>query len=272
MSEHGLHFLSMSLPYVKERFSSMADGFSSRKHRTRYIWAASLLLLLLSMSLSACGVTLVSVNCVGQNVSCNTPSPTPNRAALVAAADTITKSNPLLSDPLSKQDNHQWGNQVGDQTSCSFQNGAYVVTNAHTPGAAYGCDSNLHYGNVAIQMDVTLLSGDEAGILFRVDPTFHEMYAFEITNQREADLRMFGENGITNTLIPATVNNAIHAVGQKNRLLVIANGSDFQLFVNGIFIGETHDSSLTTGSVGMTVSDYSANAQASFSNLVIYPV
>jgi len=253
----------------------MADGLFSRKNRKffTFIWKSSFLLFFLGMSLSACGDLNVNLSCVGQNVSCRTPSPTPNRPAIVAAAAAITKSQPLVSDPLSKEDNNRWGTHPGDQTGCSFHDGSYFVMDALTPAATYGCDSNtLHYGDAAIQMDVTLISGDTAGIIFRVDPTFSEMYVFDITNQREADLRMFGKNGTTNILIPATANSAIHGVGEKNTLLVIARGDDFQLLVNGTFVGEAHDSTLTTGYVGMSVSDYSENAKASFSNLMIYQV
>jgi hypothetical protein len=224
------------------------------------------------MSLSACGDIIINQNCVGQNVICRTPSPTPNRPAIVATADAITQGQPLVSDPLSKEDNNRWANYLSDQKSCSFHDGAYFVTDNVSPAATYGCDSTvLNYSDAAIQMDVTLISGDTAGIIFRVDPSFSEMYAFDITNQREAELRMLSQNGIS-ILIPATGNSAIHGVGKKNTLLVIARGDDFQLFVNATFVGEAHDDSLTTGYVGMSVSDYSESAKASFSNLVIYHV
>ncbi len=254
---------------LKRKVSRMANRFSGRRTGNifSFTWKAGILLFFLGMPLSSC--TIIGVNCIGSNVTCNTgaPSPTPDRPAIVATAHAITQSKPLMSDPMNKPDSNRWGNHAG----CTFRNGAYVVTYNGTP-STYGCDATrLHYSDAAIQMDVTLISGDSAGIIFRVSPSFSEMYDFEITNQGQFGLLLFNKNGTT-TLIPATASSAIHGIGKKNTLLVIAKGNNFQLLINGVFAGETHDNSLTTGYVGASVADYSSNAQASFSNLVIYQV
>jgi hypothetical protein len=216
---------------------------------------------------------LVQPNCSGVSVFCgnNGTVLAPDATSQVHAAATVTtikKSKPLASDPMSRQDNNLWG----DDAYCSFHNHAYFVAYSSSTVGTYTCaSSRLHYGDAAIQIDVTLISGDSAGIIFRVSPSFSEMYDFEITNQGQFDLLLFNKNGTT-TLIPATASSAIHGIGKKNTLLVIAKGNNFQLLINGVFAGETHDNSLTTGYVGASVADYSSNAQASFSNLVIYQV
>lgn len=247
----------------------MVNRFSLRRTENifSYIWKAGILLFFLGVPLSSC--TLISVNCVGSSVSCNTgaPSPTPDRPAIVATAHAITQSQPLLRDPMNKQDSNRWGTRNG----CAFRNGAYVIIYSGTP-STFGCDATKQdYGDAAIQMDVTLISGDSAGILFRVDPSFSEMYDFEITDQGQFQLVFFNKNGTT-TLIPATTSSAIHGVGKKNTVLMITKGNDFQFLINGVFAGEAHDNTLSTGHVGATVADYSSNAQAIFSNLVIYQV
>ncbi len=247
----------------------MLTRWSSKKVKTLFslIGTACLLLFFPGLTLSAC----FNTNCSGIAISCTytIPSPTPNSPALVATANAITEGKPLLVDSLSQEDSNKWGNHAG---KCFFQDAAYTVEYSQTPGSTFGCDSDqLHYGDIAIQMDVTLISGDNAGILFRVDPYFSQMYFFDITSQREAEFLLFGpDSGATTNLMPATFNSAIRGVGQKNTLLLIARGNNFQLFVNGTFVGETHDGTIASGSVGMGVSDYLKSAKAHFSNLVIY--
>jgi hypothetical protein len=71
-------------------------------------------------------------------------------------------------------------------------------------------------------------------------------------------------------IIP-TPSSAIHGIGQTNRLLVIARGDDFKLFVNGSFVGEFQDDTLPAAAyVGVSLA-YNPGGEASFSNLDIYP-
>jgi len=69
-------------------------------------------------------------------------------------------------------------------------------------------------------------------------------------------------------------NSAIAAGSQKNTLLVIANGSDFKLFINGVFVGELQDSTYIGGEVGFDAGTTPSvnRAEASFSNFKVYQV
>ena len=75
-------------------------------------------------------------------------------------------------------------------------------------------------------------------------------------------------------LIPATRSKAILPGKRKNTLLVIANGSNFDLFINGVFVGEYQDSNYSSGQVGFSVETYSTvkAGEASFSNFKVYSV
>ena len=173
----------------KRKVASMANRFSARKTGNIFslIWQAGMLLFFLSIPLSSC--TIITANCIGVGVTCKlgTPTPTPDRPAIVATAQTVIQSQPLLRDPMNKQDSNHWSTRNG----CTFRNGAYVITYSSTPGT-FVCDATkLNYGDAAIQMDVTLISGDSAGILFRIDPSFSKMYDFEITNQGQFQLVLF---------------------------------------------------------------------------------
>lgn len=186
-----------------------------------------------------------------------------------ATATAITSGNPLLNDPLSGQNTNHWPN---DGSNCAFQNNAYFVT-ATTANILQPCIAIIpQYGNAAIQVDVTLLTAADAGLVFRANASQNQFYDFEVTNQGEFYLRYFTNNKPV-FLIQKTASNAIRGVSSKNTLLVIARGDSFQLFINGTFVGQTQDSTFTSGQVGVAAGTLSASSgDASFANLRVYAV
>lgn len=186
-----------------------------------------------------------------------------------ATATAITGGTPALSDPLSGPDENNWPN---DGTNCAFTNNSYFVTSTSANTLQPCLSGSLQYDNAAIQVDVTLISSADAGLLFRASNDGNQFYDFEITSQDQFYLR-YRNNGKYTFLIANTPSSAIHGVGSKNTLLVIANGSDFQLFINGTFVGEVHDSTFTSGQLGFAAGTLAnSNGDASFANLRVYMV
>jgi eukaryotic-like serine/threonine-protein kinase len=172
----------------------------------------------------------------------------------------------IFADNLSSNTNSMWF----VSPDCVFRNGTYHVLVPRTNEISTCGLRNLTFTNAAMQVDVTLLSGYSAGLIFR----FHTLdgnqyYNFEITNQREFFLAVHGTN-----LFPLTKSNAIAPGRQKNTLLVIAEGSDFKLYINGVFVHEAQDSSYTTGPIGFGVEAKPPviSGEASFFNLKVYSV
>jgi hypothetical protein len=56
--------------------------------------------------------------------------------------------------------------------------------------------------------------------------------------------------------------------------MVIANGNDFLLFINGIFVHEAHDSTYGSGQLSLVSGtlETATSADASFANLAVYPL
>ncbi len=184
-----------------------------------------------------------------------------------ATATAITGRTPLLSDPLNGPDDNNWPN---DGTNCSFTNNAYVVT-ATSANTLQPCLSgNLQYGDAAIEVDVTLGSSADAGLIFRASADGSQFYDFEITSQNQFYLRYRNNNRYT-FLVQNAASSAIQGNGSKNTLLVIASGSHFRLFINGTFVGEVQDSTFASGQLGVAAGTLSASTgDASFSNLRVY--
>lgn len=191
------------------------------------------------------------------------------RQAIQATATAITTSTPLLSDPLSGPDANGWPD---DGTFCSFTDNRYVV-DAHGSGTLQPClagSSQLSYGDAALQVDVTLVAGNDAGLIFRAGANGGQFYDFEITNQGQFYVRYRNNNKYT-YLIATTANSAVLGTGSQNTLLVIARGTDLQFFINHTFVGEAHDSTFASGQIGVVVGTLASNSgEADFTNLVVY--
>ncbi|HYX50322.1 MAG TPA: family 16 glycoside hydrolase, partial [Ktedonobacteraceae bacterium] len=202
-----------------------------------------------------------------------TVTPLSPQQATIDTARTITNTTPIFADDLSTDFISDW---YVDYTNCTFIGNTYHVI-VKQNNAFQTCKSSiLSYDNAALQVDVSLLSGSNAGIILRA--TDQQFYEFGIDNQgnfffRRHDPDVAGGGSFTD-LIPATKSNAIFPGKRKNTLLVIANGSNFDLFINGTYVGNYQDSTYTNGQIGFSVATYSTvnAAEASFSNLKVYSV
>lgn len=232
------------------------------------IGISCLLLFGLCLSLTGCDGHFLSIDCIGSSGFCGPVAPTPNAPALAATAQALIASKPLLTDPMSKQDNNKWAGGNG----CSFQNGAYVVTYSGSSSGTQGCFSRkLSYRDVAIAVDVTLMSGNFAGIAFRTTPDFASFYEFLI-GKGQFLLGTFFNYKLVNLIVPITSSSAVRGLKQTNRLLVIARGTNFQLFINGTFVGEVQDATLPAAGLIGAILEYNSNSEARLSNLDIYSI
>ncbi|HEX6482952.1 MAG TPA: protein kinase [Ktedonobacteraceae bacterium] len=191
--------------------------------------------------------------------------------AAAATITAVTGTTPLLKDTLSSDTNNRWPN---DGINCIFRDGTYhvVVTSADY---LQPCELDPQtFDNSAMQVDVSLLSGNNAGLIFRANSD--QFYDFEINSNGEFFFRRHdaGAGSKYVYLVRNTQSAAIAPYDQKNRLLVLANGSDFKLFINGTFVGEARDSTYISGKLGLVAGTLSPNAsgEAGFANLRVWNV
>ncbi len=193
-------------------------------------------------------------------------------ARAMAAQNTVLNNKPLLVDSLASDTANRW---TVDGTHCTFNTGGYYV-NVPLPDYLQYCPLlQPSVSNTAARVDVTLLSGNSAGILFRLNGD--EFYDFEITNQNQFFFRRHDVGATSNAyyfyLIKNTTSSIILPAGQKNTLLIIANGSDFRLYINSSFVGEAQDSNYSSGQLALAAGtpDDMPTGQSRFSNLKLFP-
>src|SRR5947209_7321516 len=188
--------------------------------------------------------------------------------ATAGVASTATSGTLILSDTLASNTNGRWV----ENTTCVFTGGSYHVKVQQTSFLQICPSNTLSLDNAAIQVDVSLLSGNDAGLLFRANGA--QYYDFEITDQGQFFLRRHnaGTGASYTYLIENTSSPVIAPPGKKNRLLIITNGEDFKLFINGTFMGEAHDTTFASGQVALVAGTLytTNNGEGSFANLKVF--
>jgi hypothetical protein len=184
-------------------------------------------------------------------------------------APAITGSAPLLDDPLSTNTPGRW---TEDANHCVFAGGSYHVNVLQTnflqtcPLLAPTID------NAAVQVEVSLRAGSNAGVMLRIQG--EGFYDFEINNQRQFFLRRHdpGKGSSYTSLISPTTSSAILPGGLPNTLLVIANGSNFKLYINGTAVGEATDSTYASGQLALAAGTLAplSGGEGSFAHFKIF--
>ena len=202
-----------------------------------------------------------------------TTVPLSPQQAAIARVRTITNASPVFADDLSTDFISDW---YVDYTNCIFNHSAYHVLVKQTNALQICKSSILSYDNAALQVSVSLISGSDAGIILRAND--QQYYEFGFNSQgyfffRRHDPDAAGGGSFTD-LIPSTKSSAILPGKRENTLLVVANGSNFDLFINNTYVGSYQDSTYTSGQVGFSVETLSTSnaGEASFSNFKVFSV
>jgi len=176
----------------------------------------------------------------------------------------------IMNDPLSDNSlGYFWAEGEGsDGGSCEFTGDGYeLVTTSQEP--YHLCTSNSNASDFAYQVQVTILQGNSAGIVFRADNGDCYYFQIGIAQTYELDAIQSGrQNILTSSTLPnGNANVAIHGQGQSNTLAVVANGSAIDLYVNGQKIDSVTGGTFSQGYVGVAAT---TSVVAVFSNAQVW--
>ncbi len=191
------------------------------------------------------------------------------------AASSMTRPTPttqkgtgtlLFSDPLTQNIASRWM----QNNTCGFANSGYLVSVTQND-FLQPCPLQASVPNdMKVSVNVTLESGYDAGLLLNLQG--QHFYDFEITTQGQFFFRRHDASGATySALIPNTACNAIN-LDQKNTLTVIDQSGDFQLYINGTFVGEVHDTTYSNGQLALAAGTLVSNngGAALFTNFSLF--
>lgn len=237
-----------------------------------------LAILLILMSI---GGVLLLTHQSGPNTSsvpaAQTTQPTTN-ATLAAPANPTspagTSSNPYpphtgaltFNDPL--RDNskgYQWEEGQRSFGNCAFSGGTY---HSYQPqaGRFHSCTaSNTDFSNFAFEVQMTMISGDYAGIIF-CETTPNTFYSFTIDNNgtyilsRNVDGNIAGVQLATGSV----------ALNQTYLIAVVVHGGMIDMYLNRAPLTSVNDGTYTHGQIAVLTGNATHSAETAFSNAKVW--
>lgn len=170
-----------------------------------------------------------------------------------------------LSDPLSdNSQGHAWDEISG---SCVFSSGEYKGSSQ--AGLQPCLSRNSSFSNMVFEVQVTIVQGDEAGIVFRAEGTQQNFYFFYV----DADGVYYLDN-YANTIatMKTAGTNAAIKIGTNvpNVLAVVATNNRLDLYVNYQKVDSVMDSTYSQGEIGVAAYSFLNPTQAIFSNARVW--
>jgi eukaryotic-like serine/threonine-protein kinase len=199
-------------------------------------------------------------------------------SATAGVIQTATAGKPAYQDALNNANNANTTAANWDQNShCVFASDGYHVKEAIN---LHGCKESVNtYQNVAITVDARILSGQTAGLFFRISTAFllntYAGYLFEISNTGKYRILRSGNFSFGSTPLKDWTSSSALKTGNSvtNTLQVIARGSSLFFYANGVFLVQLTDTNYASGVIAfLATSDGTTQADIVYSNLEVYPL
>lgn len=182
-----------------------------------------------------------------------------------------TRGTPALSESLAFNTGSNWDvDQAQGGGGCGFSGGAYHAS-LDSKGFYFPCfANNTNFGNFAMQVQMTIVSGDAGGLMFRASGGASKAYAWQIDTGGFYDLFASHSSTQNTDLLNGSAPSFKQHAGQTNLLTVIARGGSIYLYVNKQYVGNISDSTYSSGEIGFLVNDHTHPTDVAFSNLQVW--
>lgn len=199
-------------------------------------------------------------------------------SATAGPVQTATAGNPAYQDALNNANNPATQSANWDQNGqCTFASDGYHITQPASLPYFKGCrEQNNTYSNLALSVDVNLLSGHSGGVFFRLGTNLlgnYDGYLFEIDSQGR--YKISREQGTTITALKdwsasAALRSGYHVT---NLLQLIARDNTFMFYANGKYLAQVQNSYYSqAGGIGFLATSVAGgdDAEVVYSNLKVY--
>lgn len=186
--------------------------------------------------------------------------------------DQATNGNPAVTNSLANNSLLNW-NQYDSASNggCIFTGGMYHVKELDT-GYFQPCFAqSSNFSNFTLQVQMTILSGEYGGLIFRADSQNSKFYLLQIGTASSYELfTYFNNSGNNSKTLLTSYSSAIKRLNQPNLLTLIGHGNQLTLFVNKQYVDTVSDSTYKTGQIGFVAYDRTISSDVAFSNLQIW--
>lgn len=209
------------------------------------------------------------------------PTTTPNSppGAIDQSSLIPADRQPTVNDPLANNSQgYGWDQGANSQKSgtCDFVSGSYYQISAPAGNSSIGCNMENEKGifsNFVYQIRMKILEGvdgDNAStcVTFRVNDT--TLKQDQVCFSQEGYWSVSGSSGA----MPSGTSQFPYfskGINQINYITIRANGSTFQIQVNGHDLGGTYtDPGLSSGFLGVSLTPDTSESKVAFSNLRVW--
>ncbi len=187
-----------------------------------------------------------------------------------------TSEEPVLHDPLNSQSASDWLVGDWDDSSFFFSEGALHLTVKKKGIYAPSVAKATHFSDFAFQAEMTLITGDGGGIVFRSGIEAARGYRF-LVGRDHAELfcdkkQLFSDK----TLSLKDFSNmggcapSRTALDEAFLLTVVAKGSDIFLYVDRSFVTHVQDDTASSGRIGLMAVNFTHDTHVEFRNIQVW--
>jgi len=170
----------------------------------------------------------------------------------------------VLDDPLNDNSRgYQWEEGERDGGSCTFTGGTYhtIIPQA---GVFHSCLArSKNFGNFAFEVNMSILSGDFGGIVFRADRVTTHFYSFLIKRDGSYSLKVYYDKFGNYNEIASGMDAPLNGTDLVG---AVAQGNNIRIYVNRKRIVNVSDSTYTQGQIGIVT----LSGEAAFSHAKVW--
>jgi hypothetical protein len=180
--------------------------------------------------------------------------------------------NDLLHDNSGGYDWPEGSSAVG--SACQFAHGGYHVSVARTSSLYYCIAGATTFTNFAYEVRMTILKGDEGGIIFRADGASSKFYYFRVGRDGSYALYSYVDaTGSHARTLASGITPTVHTgLNQANVLAVVAHDSSLALYINSQPVTSITDKTYAVGQIGVASAYANSATEVMFSNARVWAI
>jgi hypothetical protein len=195
------------------------------------------------------------------------PTPTPTPVAANSNPYSPYSGTLALDDPLNDNSRgYGWQDTSAPSSNggwaCQFTGGAYHAIEMQHNGFD-SCHTNLQASNFALEVHMQIISGTCGGLILRDTMNVAHAYSFQVCQDGSYHLYRFDGFSSGQTVQSSSSSAITTGLYQSNLIAAVANGSNFDLYVNNQKIASVNDSSYSQGQFGVSAN---GNSEAVYTN------
>lgn len=216
--------------------------------------------------------SLTATAAASATAAANASATASTQATTTAYNNQIVIGQHVITDPLKdNSQGYQWSitSIPGNLGGCSFINHNYhslIRANGFSP--CFGTTPT--FTNFSYELYVSILEGDQAGIIFRGQPNQGNFECFTISSTGNYAIQLFQNYNLSSTIAQAPSPAIITKAGQLNLLAVKVVNNTITIFINKQPIITINDTNFTQSDIGMIAEDISSPTDAIFSNVQVW--